>query len=105
MTFKTLALAGALSLFTFESAAALSLDEYIERATSYEERYQCWEARYMRPRKIEEIRLRNEFARDQGLITEQSSQWGIRNGFYPIVDFFSRDRIHLICYISHSKPI
>ncbi|ESP92220.1 MULTISPECIES: hypothetical protein [Pseudoalteromonas] len=84
---KTLALAGTLSLLSFESFAAMDLATYEYRARiDSDMASRC----STRPISYQEFIMRIDWAFHQGLITERAAYWGKAYGYYPLVDFFDR---------------
>ncbi|ESP92221.1 MULTISPECIES: hypothetical protein [Pseudoalteromonas] len=93
MMIKTLALAGVLSLLSFESFATMDLATYAHRARiDAEMPGRC----VYRPIPYQELKMRIDWAFHQGLITERAAWWSKAYGYYPVVDMFSQN-IAAVC--------
>ncbi|MDK1286927.1 hypothetical protein [Pseudoalteromonas umbrosa] len=90
MRILTVAFAGFLTLTSF---AALDMQQYEFRALQDAKiPGRC----VYSPISYDNVKLRIDWALNQGLITERASYWGKAYGYYPIVDMFS-NQVAAIC--------
>ncbi|MDK2594124.1 hypothetical protein [Pseudoalteromonas obscura] len=86
MMVKTLALAGVLSLLSFESVAVMDLAAYEHRARIDSGiGGRC----NNKPIPFQELAMRIDWAFNRGLITERAAYWGKAYGYYPVIDIFN----------------
>ncbi|MCF6438774.1 hypothetical protein L1077_04930 [Pseudoalteromonas luteoviolacea] len=89
----TVAFTGFLTIASFDSFAALNMQQYEFRALQDAKiPGRC----VYSPISYNQVKLRIDWALGQGLITERASYWGKAYGYYPIVDMFS-NQVAAVC--------
>ncbi|MDK1286928.1 hypothetical protein [Pseudoalteromonas umbrosa] len=84
MSIKVLAVAGILSIFSFDSFAVMDLTQYKQRA--FQDNQPWSRCSFSTPPNSWQQYINH--ALNRGFITQRAANWGRSNGYYPVISFF-----------------
>ncbi|MCF6438776.1 hypothetical protein L1077_04940 [Pseudoalteromonas luteoviolacea] len=93
MLINAIALVSALASSSYQANNVFTIEDYEERARlDSQVRNRCTSI----PVSYSDVKVRINWAYNQGLITERASYWGKAYAYYPVIDMFSH-QITAIC--------
>ncbi|KZN49768.1 hypothetical protein L1077_04920 [Pseudoalteromonas luteoviolacea] len=95
MNIKVFTIVSALSLFSFESFAAMDLSTYQQKAYADSQAPGRCMGNIHGPLNW---RMYIDYALQNGLITTRAANWGKATGYYPVINPFE-NRVTLICSV------